>query len=89
MLAHTRVLSEYQNGQMSIHPSFTKPCPPGAGGPQYSILLCLYYPPGNGPGLPYGGAVPPSQAVGEEESTLAPPLQEGVGDGGGYGGDGK
>ena len=24
MLAHTKVLSEYQNGQMSIHPSFTK-----------------------------------------------------------------
>ena len=24
MLAHTKVLSEYQNGQMSLHPSFTK-----------------------------------------------------------------
>ena len=33
--------------------------------------------------MPYGAAAPPSQAVGEEESTLAPPFQEGFGDGGG------
>jgi pathogenesis-related protein 1 len=59
--------------------------PPGAGGLHYSILVCRYDPPGNGAGLPYGGAAPPSQAVGEEESTLAPPLQEEVG--GGDGGD--
>ena len=57
--------------------------PPGAGGLRYSILVCRYDPPGNGGGLPYGGEAPPSQAVGEEESTSAPPLQEGVGDAGG------
>jgi Cysteine-rich secretory protein family len=54
--------------------------PPGAGGLHYSVLVCRYNPPGNGPGLPYGG---PAQAMGDEDSTLAPPLQEGVGGGGG------
>jgi pathogenesis-related protein 1 len=58
--------------------------PPGAGGLPYSILVCRYSPPGNDPNqLPYTAAAPPSQAVGGEESTLAPPFQEGVGDGGG------
>jgi pathogenesis-related protein 1 len=45
--------------------------PPGAGGLHYSVLLCRYSPPGNGPGLPYGG---PAQAAGEEDA--AAPLQE-------------
>jgi hypothetical protein len=45
--------------------------PPGAGGLHYSVLLCRYSPPGNGPGLPYGG---PAQAMGEEDA--AAPLQE-------------
>jgi hypothetical protein len=57
---------------------------PSPGGHAFSILVCRYDPPGNYPGqLPYGAAAPPSQAVGEEESTLAPTFQEGVGDGGG------
>jgi len=45
--------------------------PPGAGGFHYSVLVCRYDPPGNGAGLPYGGA---AQAMGEEDA--AAPLQE-------------
>jgi pathogenesis-related protein 1 len=59
-----------------------------ANGAQIDILVCRYDPPGNIAGqVPFGpgAAAPPSQAVGEEESTLAPPPQEGVG--GGDGGD--
>jgi len=71
--------------------------PPGAGGLQYSVLLCRYSPPGNGgDGVPYGG---PAQAMGEEdaaaplqeEGAAAPPDADGGGndDGGGDdGGDG-
>jgi hypothetical protein len=51
---------------------------------QIEILVCRYDPPGN-----MGGQTPFSQgaaqAVGEEDSTLALPPQEGVGDGGGGG----
>jgi uncharacterized membrane protein YgcG len=51
-------------------------------GAQIEVLVCRYDPPGNMAGqtpISQGAA----QAVGEEESTFAPPPQEGVGDGGG------
>lgn len=60
-------------------------------GAQIEILVCRYDPPGNMAGqTPFSQRA--AQAVGEEDSTLAPPPQEGVGDGGGgdtsRGGDG-
>ena len=56
--------------------------PPGAGGLHYSVLLCRYNPPGNMAGqTPFSQGA--AQAVGEPESTLGAPPQEGVGDGGG------
>ena len=72
---------------MRPHPPMVSHPPSGA----FSILVCRYDPQGNYPNqLPYPAAAQPSQAVGEEESTLAPPFQDGVGDGGGgdTGGDG-
>ena len=49
---------------------------------QIEILVCRYDPPGNMAGqTPFSQGA--AQAVGEEESTFAPPPQEGVGDGGG------
>jgi Cysteine-rich secretory protein family len=57
---------------------------PAPGGHAFSILVCRYDPPGNYAGqMPYPAAAPPSQAVGDEESTFAPPVQEGVGGVGG------
>jgi pathogenesis-related protein 1 len=61
--------------------------PPGAGGLQYSILLCRYSPPGNYPGqLPYGAAAPPADqgaaAPPADQGAAAPPADQG-GDGGG------
>ena len=48
-----------------------------------AYLVCRYDPPGNDPpGVPYGGAAQPSQAVGEPKVASGSPLQEGVGDGG-------
>ena len=46
--------------------------------------MCRYDPQGNYPNqLPYPAAAQSSQAVGEEESALTPPFQDGVGDSGG------
>ena len=61
---------------------------PSLSGHAFSILVCRYNPQGNYPKknqnqLQYPAAALPSQAVGEEESTLTPPFQDGVGDGGG------
>jgi hypothetical protein len=55
-------------------------------GAQIEILVCRYNPPGNMAGqspIPQGAA----QAVGEDESTFAPPPQEGDTSGDGGGGD--
>ena len=55
-----------------------------ASGTEIVILVCRYNPPGNMAGqTPFSQGA--AQAVGEEDSTLAPPPQEGVG--GGDGGD--
>jgi Cysteine-rich secretory protein family len=51
-------------------------------GAEIVILVCRYNPPGNMAGqTPFSQGA--AQAVGEEDSTLAPPPQEGVGGGGG------
>ena len=51
-------------------------------GTEIVILVCRYNPPGNMAGqTPFSQGA--AQAVGEPESTLGPPPQDGVGDGGG------
>ena|SRR5215467_733171 len=47
---------------------------PSPNGHAYSILVCRYDPPGNYPNqLPYPGAAPPSQAVGDLENSFTEP----------------
>jgi pathogenesis-related protein 1 len=55
--------------------------PPGAGGLDYSILVCRYSPSGNMEGeLPYGHGAAPGLRLGEED-TGAPPAEQTVDDG--------